>query len=97
MDMRIPQRPVSRAVKPYYFSHVLPRKHHEPGPMSQLQPMSKVISEHQGWQLVFFRLDRTYFAINRSGNWFYLGKYSNHKEAAAMFPEELHSKIGVPR
>lgn len=97
VDMRVPTRPVSPAVRPYYFSAKHPTRHHESSAIKQLQPMSKVIAEHRGWQLVFFRTDKTYFAVSEQGNWLYLGKYRNHTEAAAMFPEELHTKRGVER
>ena len=97
VDMRVPIRPVSPSVRPYYFSAKHPTGHLESSAINQLQPMSKVIAEHRGWQLVFFRTDKTYFAVSEQGNWLYLGKYRNHTEAAAMFPEELHTKRGVER
>lgn len=95
-EMDIPQRPSNPHVKPYYFSGTLPTGHYEPR-ASQPRPISKVIAEHRDWKLVFFRMDRTYFAVSEQGNWLYLGMYKNHTEAAAMFPEELHTKRGVER
>ena len=97
MDIRIPLRIVSQNVKPYYFSEVLPRGRFEKQEPTEYYPTAKVIAEHRGWQLLYFRLDKTYYAVSEEGNWLYLGKYRNHTEAAAMFPAELHSKRGVER
>jgi hypothetical protein len=44
-----------------------------------------------------FRLDDTYIAVSPNGNYCYMGRYANHQEAAAMFPEWLHAYRGVER